>query len=131
MEIVMVRHEISNECISDLLATALEGGSNYWLNIGGRDTRKKPENFANTKAGDEIYTHISYPMNEGGEITLIEIENNKKRILNLSAIRRGLKRMARSKTFAFRFQNIIKDDYDVVDADVFLQFAVLGEVAYG
>jgi len=123
-----VKYELSNEAISDLLATALEGGSNYWAD---HIKYKKPLNFANTKEGEEKFIHISYPMNEGGEITIRDRENkDKEYTLNLHKIRRGLKRMARGK-YAFRFQNIVKEDYDAEDADIFLQFAVLGDCIYG
>lgn len=125
---LQINYEVSNELISDLLASALEGGSNYWAD---HIKYKKPVNFANTKAGDEKFIHISYPMNEGGEITIRDREDeDKEHTLNLSKIKRGLKRMARSK-YAIRFQNILREDYDAEDADIFLQFAVLGDCIYG
>lgn len=133
MIVIEIKHEFSNEDIASLLADALETSSKYWMQLGARDKRKKPVNFLNTKAGEEHFTHISFPMNEGGEITIIEHDDDKEveHKLNLAKIRRGLKRMARSEKYAFRFQNIVKGDYDATDSDCFLQFCVLGEVIYG
>ncbi len=130
---IKTEHEFSAKDISYLLATALEQGSTYWMEKAGRDKRKKPDNFKNTEPGDEHFTHISFPMNVGGYITIIETDDgqNKEHILDLAAITMGLDKMAKDKTYAFRFQNIVKDEYDACDADVFLQFAIFGEVLYG
>ena len=129
---VEVKHEFSNKDISLLLADALEMSSRYWMEVAGRDKRLKPLNFANTESGDEHFTHISFPMNVGGYITIVDTENeNKEHVLDLSAIEKGLRLMAKDKTYAFRFSNIVKGDYDATDSDCFLQFAVLGEVLYG
>lgn len=130
---IEIKHDFEEKDIADLLCSAIEGISRNWAEFPISSKNKKPVNFNNTKEGDEKYTHISYPMNEGGEIIVVDTEGygkNTEYTLNLVKIRRGLKRMARSKEYAFRFQNIVKGDYDTIDADVFLQFAVLGEVLY-
>lgn len=133
---VKVEYKLSAKDVSLLLATALEQGSRYWMEVAGRDQRVKPLNFANTEAADESFTHLSFPMNEGGSIRIIDLEesDDKKTVsylLDLHRIQRGFRRMANDKTYAFRFQNIAKGDYDATDADVFLQFAVFGKVIYG
>lgn len=124
-----IKHEFTPKQISDLLCSALEGGSNYWAEIVGK---VEPKNWNNTPEVEERkFTHISYPMNEGGELHIkdIEEENGKILILNIYKIKTGLKRMA--KKYPKQFQNIIEDNYDANDADIFFQFAVLGDCIYG
>lgn len=124
---VKISHPISLKDVESLLCSALEGGSNYWAKIV---EEKAPLNFKNTNPSDVKFTHLSYPMNEGGSIT-IKDDEGKKHKLTLAHLRRGLNRLANNKEYASVFANIVNDNADAADADVFLQFALLGEVIYG
>ena len=125
---VKIEKEVTMQQISDILCSALEGGSNYWMEI-----KKKvaPRNFNNTKAGEEKFTHIAYPMNDGGYIIIEDIEADEpvQYTLNLNAIRNGLKIMAEKESR--HFNDFITENDDAITADVFLQCCLLGKTIYG
>ena len=132
---VIVKTMIDKATIADLLIAAMEGGSNYWASVYNLD--KESINFKNTRPEDMPYAKIAYPMNEGGEICIKDKKTEKKNnllYLNLHGIKRAFKRMAKASEGSAEYralQNILKDNWDANDADVFFQLCFFKQTIYG
>lgn len=115
--------EITDQMVYDLLVTAREGGSNYWMeNI----KYTKPQKEFTPVDGEE-YPFADYPLNGGTvKITHNDIELHK---LTLEGIERGIAVMA--EKYPRHMNDVIIENYDADTADVFLQCCVFGELVYG
>lgn len=133
--IIKIEHDISKKNISNLLCSAMEGGSNYWYMID-KYIKPKKIDFDSFKgdyalAGPDVYKHLHYPLSEGGGI-VFEIEDGvkfKTRTLNLSSIKDGLEIM--SQKYPRHFSDFLTDSGDAITGDVFLQCCLFGELVYG
>ncbi len=119
---------ITKELQSDLIITALEGGSNYWYLIkeNGSNLVTKYKSKHTPCFSEAFYKAID----KGETIPVHDIENgdelgeiNKKSIKLASQIL--------LKEYKHVFANIISENYDANDADIWFQLAVMGEVIYG
>jgi hypothetical protein len=128
--------EVSPQTISDTLCSAFEGGSNYWYRI---EKMHPPKNFKNTpREDDRRFKHLSYPINEGGFLTISnamlgdELQDDAERltkVLNIESIQKGLQVMA--EKYPRHFNDMIQDSGDAITGDVFLQCCLFGEIIYG
>lgn len=102
--------------VSDMLVSALEGGSNYWYMI---QEKIEPQNFDNLK--DEISPDKPFaytlPFNPGGALLIDD------------SMAKGLQTMA--EKYPRHYANFISENDDAETGDVFLQCCILGEVVYG
>lgn len=110
--------EVSPSRLSDLLCTALEGGSNYWYLISDRDNATK----------DLAYHEV--PMAGGFLVFKDEIyEATQELQLNFEKMVNGLKIMA--TLYPRHFKDFVNENEDAVTGDVFLQCCLFGEIKYG
>ena len=125
---VKITHQISRQRISDLLCSAFEGGSNYWYVI---EKFIQPETLNFRTDEDEIFKHLDYPLNEGGAVMVgdMEDEDSKPKRLDLGAIKKGLRIMA--KKYPRHMSDFLNENDDADTGDVFLQCCLFGEVIYG
>jgi hypothetical protein len=139
---------LSKKDMADLLTTAWEGGSNYWVEVAEyippkgmtmdalhalawehlpdeeREFWKKPQ-------GVPLYAMLPYlppsikwkvkfVPNEGGDIKYLTPQNMREAISTLS-----------KKDYDHIVKNIKDENYDAGDADAWLQAALFGDVIYG
>jgi len=105
----------SNENIADLLTTALEGGSNYW--IGTLFTH-----------GDTLLDTIKVA--RGDSTWEVQTDDDDEKVkLTAQAMRDGLQALAEKSYVSFK--NIQDMDYDAIDADNWLQLTLFQEIVYG
>lgn len=115
--------EITDQMIHDLLVTAREGGSNYWME--GLDYTLPEQDV--TPIDGTIYPFVDYPMS-GGAVTITH-DDDEKATLTRENIERGLVVMA--EKYPRHMNDVIIENYDADTADVFLQCCVFGELVYG
>lgn len=125
--------KLSLDAVSDLISTALEGGSNYWYQIVGYD---KPDaiTFRSSlfKDDEEPHPYYDFPLNKGGAVHFEADgagEDKQVFTLNLESIHRGLNLML--DKCPSRVASIVDESYDAEDADVFLQASLFGEIIFG
>lgn len=117
---IQVKHTIDRQRLEDLLVTAFEGGSNYWiaraepLRSGRRDLYE-----AAFDGGVNIYISAERGDPRSGE----------KYRLNLSNMERGLQVMA--DKHPRHMADILAGNDDATTGDVFLQLCLFGDVVYG
>jgi len=127
---IEIKYEVSMDTIASLLCCAFEGGSNYWYFI---ENCKAPKTLSYKMDGPDgtTFPHIDYPLNEGGELEILDMENKKKSYkLNLAIIKKGWKVFA--EKYPWHFANAIVECHaDAETGDVFLQCCLFGELIYG
>ena len=102
----------TEERISDLLCTALEGGSNYWASFS-----------CNLKD----YYNFTAP-----EWTLVvyDFEEDEKYLVDYNDIKRGLQTLT-TIAKGRHFKNFLDENEDAITGDCFLQCCVFNDVIYG
>ena len=122
------RMEITVQDIDDIMSAALEGGITYWCceayPYGYEDGNKWPEGVEYTRQC----------LARGYDIALVDAEEDDKNgipvkyILTLSAMIRGIQMFCdiHGKNY-----NIVCEDYDALDADCMVQYALFGKLVYG
>lgn len=137
MYTVTTKAYITPEDIADLMVTAIEGGSGYWL--GGMrkvttptDWHRKDDDMPwysdpDFWAGDFCVAvrTVDYDPVPRDDRDPIEREQH----LTPAKITAGLQIMA--DEYPDHFADLLQDNVDAATADVFLQCCVLGEIVYG
>lgn len=140
------RQVISNQMIEDLLVTALEGGSNYWFYLP--DTRM----CEGYESKNPIYnkpTPLSLQIHEavldGKEVPImdaetVELYDKKGKELKepkgdhlgfISKVNYERAEELLLDKHPHVLGNILGENYDANDADVWFQLVVMGELVYG
>ena len=120
----LIKVDIEEKRIADLLVGAFEGGSNYWID---GITKVKPVERTFTYNEDGSPSFYDDPFNKGGEIRIQSSEGT--HILNRDAIIRGLEVM--SNEYANHFNDFLKENDDASTSDIFLQCCLFGKVIFG
>jgi hypothetical protein len=118
---VKVEFDIPDERISDLLCSAFEGGSGYWIN--GLKVARQP---------DTPVRYMSEVPMAGGALKIVPYDPENAPtplLLNEENCRQGLRLLAQS--FPKHIQDVIEENDDAGTGDAFLQMAVFGEIVFG
>jgi hypothetical protein len=122
--------KITDEQISDLMVTALEGGINYWC---GKTEMKKDVlgiGFDGvTLADDEEVVYGSDLIAKGGTLILHDAESSDKWELNKEKFMVGLEKVM--EWGEFESIEELMDEHDAETADVLIQFAIFNEIVFG
>ena len=121
---VMVPVTITGQMVSDMLISAFEGGSNYWIDNIRLYDREGKRVVGFSSCGNLVLTLSS--------ATVTERESGDHHPLMMPPaiiVEKGLKVMA--DKYRRHFANFISEDGDAETADVFLQCCLFGEVRYG
>lgn len=111
--------------IADLFVTAIEGGSNYWINHIVHKGWKKEESQTKWWYDDTTYVgtdrlHL-----------IVEAEDDLEQheVKGREAVEKGLAILAAK--YPHHMKDIIDDNHDAATADAFFQCVVFGEIVYG
>jgi hypothetical protein len=113
--------ELSNQNIDDLVATALEGGINYWC--GKAIVKNVPPEF------EGKYEFASDVISLGGTLTLCDNESDDKWELTLEKLMNGIKYVI--ERFGFADADDLMDNHDADTADLIVQYALFNEIVFG
>ena len=117
---------ISKERQLDLLVGALEGGSNYWYELG--DLSVLPKSGKGKPTVERIFDYAQ----EGGEIEVFDMEdtNEKLGVINKATMDGAIEKMLGAE-YEWAVSDILEEDDDAETADIWFQFVVMGEVVFG
>lgn len=125
-----VNVDVDREKIEDLICSAFEGGSGYWCRIMDYEF---PEDVEVSKLD---VPYVSLPFVSGGKVicriscdTLEDDSEFTSLVLDLKSIDKGLELMAEKSPLHF-FDVIVGND-DAMTGDIFLQYCLLGKIAFG
>lgn len=121
---------ITYQQVKDLLCSALEGYSDYWIES---ISFKYPKGKTRRNYNHE-FRHLDLPFEEGCSVLIYYTETNDgsgtifSKPLNLQTIESGLHIMA--DKYYSHFSNFLSGNYDAVTSDVYLQCCLFGELVY-
>ena len=120
--------KITKQDIIDLFVTALEGGSNYWYYI---PTIPAGVREIITETGMATSEAIGEYILRGGNIQINDAEDEEEVLgtVDMTSLLEAIDLLKSDYTHAY--ENIIDEEYDADDADIFFQLAVMGEVTFG
>jgi len=108
---------LDKQTIQDLLCTALEGGSNYWIDSVTHNHKETNVEYWSETLGDAK-----------GKMEITDEANEVYKLDNSDA----LKAIPIMRTkYPRHYNDAFNDNHDATTADVFLQIIVFGEVIYG
>lgn len=131
MKIELTEQELES-FLSDVLITALEGGSNYWYTLS-ESADEKLEHIKREFRKENLATseYFVKGVMAGESFEILDMENddvlgeiNKESCLK--AIQTMIEGVYRSQILS-----MLNENFDAEDADIFFQFAVIGEIVYG
>lgn len=122
-----IQHDITADMLRGLFITAFEGGSNYWLHAAVlKESANKPAE--EPWYSDEPLFEASFKIeltydnpDEGPDVI--------SKIISEEDVQRGLDDLGR--LYPFRARNIVEDNIDAEDADVFLQVVLFEKIIFG
>jgi hypothetical protein len=122
------KHEFSDEDISDLLVTALEGGINYWCRKAQK-VRNDDGTFAGVSAEDQSKVkYASDLIALGGKLILHDIEDEDESWeLDLAKMLNGIKLYCEIKNESL---TDLIDNHDAETADCIVQLALFGKLEF-
>jgi hypothetical protein len=149
-----LNRKLTKEDITDILVTALEGGSNYWYLIDlpeniksyGQSTSEAVGEYILRGGSIDFYDKEEYydvrralkdgDYNIGDSDDMVDeksykedIENTKLGHIDMNRILEAITKI--KSEYPEVWKNILLENADAGDADVFLQLCVMGEVVYG
>lgn len=111
--------KLDNECIDDIMATALEGGITYWCNNA-------------EVVGEYLGEYASEQISRGGVLKLHDSEEDKTYELTLDKFLDGLAKVISERGLDVLYEGKVDaSSIDAEDADAIIQYAIFGEVVYG
>ena len=119
------------EHISDVLCSALEGGSNYWYNIEEYITPPTWEFSSEPKRDNGFHWAQDYPLNPGGALMMSDKDDYGQGTVNrldLVTIHKGLTVLA--EKYPHHVADILMENADAGTGDAFLQCCLFGEIVY-
>lgn len=113
--------ELTEEDITDIIITALEGGIGYWACLDNTG-----EEFENAPEDEAVSETVARILLNNGSVTLIDEEDEYARYeLTLEKLLNGIEKYAQENG------GIDMDYLDAIMADVIVQYAIFCEVVYG
>ena len=110
--------EYDNQCIDDIMITALEGGITYWCD-------------RIEVVGDYLGDYASDQISRGGTLRLYVPDEKKWFELTLEKFVKGLEKVVGERSPDIVYEGKIDaDEIDADDADAIIQYAIFGEIVY-
>jgi hypothetical protein len=147
-----LNRNLTKEDIIDLFVTALEGGSNYWYYMDLPDNIKSYGQYISEAVGEyilqggkiyfydnELRSEVMYNLRKGEYKIEGDIIDQKRFDEDIEETYLGYVDMDKildaisliKKEYPNIWENILLEQSDAGDADVFLQLSVMGEVVFG
>jgi hypothetical protein len=124
--IVTKKLEINYELFESWMVTALEGGSNYWYFIKSLPKRDDLKGLAFSEA----LSTLVWKHNEKIEVFDIENEDEDSLgVIDKNMIVPALNML--SKEHNEVFTNLMNENFDALDCDIFFQVLVMNEITFG
>lgn len=135
----ILKKEITESDIKNILADALEGGSNYWVGVDiyykGRKDRPEEQDGLSISELDDKYRGIPISqwatklILEGKSVKFFDVKGedyDEDWVLTLSKLLEGIRLNARNRPYDCDLENCNENT-----ADCILQYALLGDIIYG
>lgn len=121
---------ITRDRLSDVLCSALEGGSNYWYWLEGKVEPTVWE-FESDPPRERSHYLNDYPLNPGGALLIRDVEDEESHgtmCLDAQTIQWGLTIL--SQKYPQQIADILSEQDDANTGDILLQCALFGDIIY-
>lgn len=117
-------HEMTKQDFEDIVVGAFEGGCNYWLDTVGNTFQHGHIAWEGRNPEEPKSIFIANTLLDNKEIYIKNNDESKIFTLTLEKMIEGIKRNIRRTSSDF-------DQYDAIDYDCIIQYALYNEVVYG
>lgn len=119
---------ITEDHISGVITTSLEGGSNYWYLID-RDQLSGISEDRSIPLSERISKALS--SNKSARVPIYDIENPDDLLgtVTQESLKKAFEKAA--EEYPTSFNAIMNDTYDAIDADIVFQLATMNDVVFG
>jgi hypothetical protein len=119
------------EKFSDVIITALEGGSNYWYQLIDEDYRDKlPPKSPQHQALSERIAYALYT-DPKFELPVYDVEEPDELLGKVTQESMYRAFEIAKREYPDAYENIMEEEYDAGDADILFQLATMGEIVFG
>tara|TARA_R100000781_G_scaffold109670_1_gene74731 strand:+ start:1738 stop:2127 length:390 start_codon:yes stop_codon:yes gene_type:complete len=126
MNIINIRHEISDDLIESLLCCAFEGGITYWANNVICEDKEDMK-----KVGGWKHEYLTKTKKKDAVMFIHDIDGGRARITKKQIIDALQEMDFKENGCTKALQRILSGNYDSDDADLMVQMACFGKVIYG
>lgn len=123
---------ISDKVIEDIFVTALEGGSNYWLELSSEDMSKVSKLAPKEPISVALYKAV---MEHEVIVPVFDIDDpaceDPIGFLDCTKIKNRLDKLANDPEYRDHLFTEIQEAGDATSSDVCFQYMALGQVIYG
>ena len=121
--------ELDYDTFEDTIRTALEGGSNYWMDYEVKKGIPKRDDMPNKAPSERIAYGLWH--NKDSEVAIWDAEEEGELLgtLTYDSVREGVQLAC--KDYMKEINMMISEDYDAWTADTLFQVLVMGEVTFG
>ena len=121
--------ELSYDTFEDIIITALEGGSNYWMDYEVKKGIPKRDEMPDKAPSERIAYGLWH--NKDSEVAIWDAEEEGELLgtLTYDSVRENMKLAC--KDCMKEINMMISEDYDAWTADTLFQVLVMGEVTFG
>lgn len=118
----------SDSSVADLLTSAFEGGmSRKWI----RKVQMKRPAKEPSDPDKQARFYSDFAVMPGYSLRITDDETGKVYVLGRKIVETGLQNFATDEDVKHHFADFVREDYDAVTGDVFLQICLFGKVLYG
>jgi hypothetical protein len=116
---------LSNQQITDIIITALEGGSNYWYSL-----EMNSNNAAKSKDQSRAEFICEQVLKHNATFQIFDIDDDEHLgELSKESIKKGIKLV--KANYPEYIVDVKEGDFDAEIADIFFQYFILGEIVFG
>ena len=123
--------ELTDEDITDLMITALEGGIGYWAVLDNTG-----EEYANAPEGEAVSETCARLLLKGEKVWFEDIEDGERWFLDMGKLKQGIELFLKHdydiyRAFGYRRGRIDMANIDAERADIIIQLSLFGYVMFG
>lgn len=122
--------QIDYETLENIIVTAFEGGSNYWLDLRREEFDDKLVKYPNLSFSERVAKSIWEDTSL--VINVYDVEDEDGESIGSFCLEDFNQAFVKaSEEFPYALSAFVSEDYDAADADIIFQLAALKEVVYG
>jgi hypothetical protein len=121
---------MNRQLLENVFVTALEGGSNYWYQIGLKSQKDIREAVPKQFEPYFAMAMLSAVLDHGVEVDIYDVEDEDNLLGTISAktIQQRLDALAMNNDYSWALDAELDDEGDAESSDVIFQYLVIGEV---
>jgi len=118
--------------LESIFVTALEGGSNYWIDFSSSTFKHLKDKYSQMSFSERVYNEFI----SGGAIDVLDVEGDESDVIGQISLATAPSRLAKMFEDGFIWSHadiseLLDGTADATASDIVLQYLALGEIVYG